>query len=360
MLIRLLSCLLLISLAGACGCAGPTMRTGVSSPVLSSPASPFGGYSCQNSSELSALWHQRATAQDPGDYPIGPGDLLRISVAGIEQLEKQEVRVSGDGTIDLPYAGSLTVAHMTDDELARELRMRLQEYIRDPQVSILDEEDKSRTVRVMGLVNKPGLIVLSTSKESLMDALAEAGGLRDDASQRILFIPTPATRLSDQEAMAGGPNSTPGGDFVSASYEYQRAAPIVKNLHDDAQRSCFDLPARPGDTLIVPVAGNVTVDGWVANPSAVNLTPGMTATGAVAAAGGALFSTKAEILRTAENSERSALPIDLSAIKAGRAPDPPLEAGDVVIVKRSIAGAVPYTAYFLLQRFSSGVAIPTP
>lgn len=147
---------------------------------------------------------------------------------------------------------------------------------------------------------------------------------------------------------------------MPASFEYQGVAPIVMNLHDDAQRTCFELPARPGDTLIVPVAGNVTVEGWVGTRGAVNLTPGMTVTGAVAAAGGALFSSKAEILRTSLNGERRSLQVDLSAAEAGQAIDPPLESGDVVIVERSVAGAAPYAAYSLLERFSSGVAIPVP
>ena len=50
------------------------------------------------------LWHDRSIGMNPSDYPVGPGDLLRITVPGIDQLEKQEVRVHGDGTITLPFA----------------------------------------------------------------------------------------------------------------------------------------------------------------------------------------------------------------------------------------------------------------
>jgi protein involved in polysaccharide export with SLBB domain len=250
---------------------------------------------------------------------------------------------------------------MSDDEVARELDLRLSEYIRDPQVGVFDEEDKSRTVRVMGLVNKPGLIVLASQRESLMDALAEAGGIRDDASQRILFIPGGGAQASNSVRTTPlGSADSSNGMAIPASYEYSGATPIVMDLHDDAQRTCFELPARPGDTLIVPVAGNITVDGWVGTRGAVNLTPGMTVTGAIAAAGGALFSSKAEILRTNPNGGRTALQVDLSAIKAGQAADPPLEPGDVVIVERSVIGAGPYAVYSLLERFSSGVAIPIP
>jgi protein involved in polysaccharide export with SLBB domain len=138
------------------------------------------------------------------------------------------------------------------------------------------------------------------------------------------------------------------------------SAPIVMNMHDDIQRSCLELPARPGDTVIVPVAGNVTVEGWVRSPGAVNLTPGMTVLGAIAATGGALFSSRAEILRSNAGNQRVELTVNLSSLEAGTGSDLPLEAGDVVIVEHSIIGAVPYAVYSVLGHLSPGLAIPVP
>jgi protein involved in polysaccharide export with SLBB domain len=338
---------------------------------------------CQASSEFRQLWHERAAQLSAADYPIGPGDLLRITVVGIDQLEKLEVRVTGDGTVAFPFAGTVSVTRMTDDDLERELERRLSTYIRDPEVSVFNEEDKSRTVRVMGLVNKPGLMVLASQSETIMDTIAEAGGLRDDASQRILFIParalppgfSAASPYSNanpppapREALSPGTtDKTPAnvdshGDeaLMPVSYADTAAAPIVMNMHDDNERRCLELPARPGDTVIVPVAGNVTVEGWVRTPGAVNLTPGMTVLGAIAAAGGALFSSNSEILRSDSEDQRLTLTVNLSAIRSGASPDLPLQAGDVVIVNRSVVGAVPYAVYSILGRFSPGLAIPIP
>jgi len=102
------------------------------------------------------------------------------------------------------------------------------------------------------------------------------------------------------------------------------------------------------------------VEGWVRSPGAVNLTPGMTVIGAIAAAGGALFSSNAEILRSSLEEHRTAISLNLSAAENGEAPDLPVEAGDVVIVERSALGAVPYAVYALLSRFATGFAIPIP
>ena len=124
---------------------------------------------------------------------------------------------------------------------------RLSEYIRDPQVSVFDEEDKSRTVRVMGLVNKPGLIVLASPRESLMDAFAEAGGLRDDASQRILFIPGRRMAPADLSRQR-----RPAGLTLECLWRVpplrmtiRRDAPIVMDLHDEAQDLASNCPPGP-------------------------------------------------------------------------------------------------------------------
>jgi len=340
------------------------------------------GSGCQASPEFKQLLDERTAPLSVADYPIGPGDLLRITVVGVEQLEKLEVRVTGDGTITFPFAGTVFVARMTDDDLERELERRLSAYIHHPEVSVFNEEDKSRTVRVMGLVNKPGLIVLASQSETIMDTIAEAGGLRDDASQRILFIPALARRPglsitgphSNLISSPASPDALPPAIAEEApayadshnealtmvSYASMAAAPIAINMHDDDERRCLELPARPGDTVIVPVAGNVTVEGWVRAPGEVNLTPGMTVLGAIAAAGGALFSSKGEILRSGLQDQRGAVAVNLSAIRSGASPDVPLQAGDVVIVDRSVVGALPYAVYSIFGRFSPGLAIPIP
>src|SRR5207248_1454798 len=71
--------------------------------------------------------------------------------------------------------------------------------------------------------------------------------------------------------------------------------PIEINLTTAKSESELDVPVRPGDTIIVPAAGEVMVDGWVRNPGAFHIMAGMTAVSAVSAAGGSLFSDAAEV-----------------------------------------------------------------
>src|SRR3972149_222203 len=67
--------------------------------------------------KLAQLWHLRSKERSVSDYPIGPGDILEISVTAIEELRSRVVRVSGDGTISLPFIGKITAAGLTEEEL---------------------------------------------------------------------------------------------------------------------------------------------------------------------------------------------------------------------------------------------------
>ena len=136
--------------------------------------------------------------------------------------------------------------------------------------------------------------------------------------------------------------------------------PIEIDLTTAKSESKLDVPVRPGDTIIVPAAGEVMVDGWVRNPGAFHIVPGMTAVSAVSAAGGALFSETAEVLRTDTGGTRRSISIDLVKVKAGKEPDVPVQEGDVVVVKHSPIGAVPYAFYEIFTKFGTGMYLPIP
>jgi polysaccharide biosynthesis/export protein len=118
----------------------------------------------------------------------------------------------------------------------------------------------------------------------------------------------------------------------------------------------LDMPVRPGDVLFVPAAGSVYVQGWVDKPGLFPITPGMTALGSIAAAGGALYTSSATLIRTEQTGVRREVALNLSEIKSGQEPDVPVRGGDVIVVNRSVVGALPYTVYFLLSR--SGLGLP--
>src|SRR5262249_19572530 len=136
---------------------------------------------------------------------------------------------------------------------------------------------------------------------------------------------------SPEKIAAGGKPSASNHDGIGQlSFTIKQSDPIQIDLSSARGSKDFvDLPARPGDVIIVPASGEVMVQGWVVNPGAFKITPDMTALGAITAAGGEQFSSSATVLRTGEDGDKVQIPINLSRVKSGNEPDVPVQSGDV-------------------------------
>jgi protein involved in polysaccharide export with SLBB domain len=231
-------------------------------------------------------------------------------------------------------------------------------------------------VAVMGAVQKPGTYDMANDGDSLMDMIGLAGGLSPGASQTILFSPVAGRQVNYGDA-AGSMPDRPAPDVGTVNEAYASADPssptitkvsggtraqrsIVLDIDMAQQQACLGLPARPGDLVIVPAAGQVMVGGWVQNPGAFAITPRMTLLGAVSAAGGPLFSWNAELLRPDPSGGKTITEYSLTKLRSGQETDPPVQSGDVVMVEKSVVGAVPYTLYFLATRFGTGLGFALP
>jgi protein involved in polysaccharide export with SLBB domain len=111
---------------------------------------------------------------------------------------------------------------------------------------------------------------------------------------------------------------------------------------------------------MVPIAGQVMVQGWVQGAGAYRITPGMTLLGAISAAGGATFSWTAALMRTDSDGKETFTEFSLTKLQKGQERDVAVQSGDVVVVERSAIGAVPYTIFMLFQRFGTGVGMGVP
>ena len=133
---------------------------------------------------------KRSEAAD--SYHIGANDVLTIDVFGHEDLGKT-LKVSPRGSINFPLIGTVNAEGQTVDDLAAEIKERLaKDFIQDPQVTVSVWEYLSQWVNVVGDVVHPGRYYM-TGATTLIDALSQAGGLKDTAGREILV-----TRRSDQ------------------------------------------------------------------------------------------------------------------------------------------------------------------
>ena len=114
-------------------------------------------------------------------YPIGPGDVLGISIWKDEALTK-DVVVLPDGVISFPLVGLIKAAGKTVAQLKSELEERLSQYVTDPVLNVEVKQVNSMIIYVIGRVNTPGRISLNTNITALQ-ALATAGGLNPFAKR---------------------------------------------------------------------------------------------------------------------------------------------------------------------------------
>jgi polysaccharide export outer membrane protein len=337
------------------------------------------GAADDSSAELEALWRERtqvSASKSSSGFTLGPGDVLQISVPMIPQLNDRTVRVSENDTIALPLIGDINVAGMTEQDLRQELASRLGRYMYNPQVEVFLKTPENRVVSVLGSVKAPGRYLVASRSDTIMTLLSRAGGTTDTAGAQILFFPAPSHAppgSQHQGTVVASSSNAPFDQFAKNDSNnsmvdsdsplgeprtlanYRRGEPLV--LTTAGPEQYLDMPVQPGDVLFVPAAGSVSVQGWVDKPGLFPITPGMTALGSVAAAGGALFTSDATLVRAERDGGRREIALDLPKIKAGQEPDVPVRGGDVIVVERSVAGAVPYSIYFLLSKLGLGVPI---
>lgn len=126
-----------------------------------------------------------ATASDIGDYRLGPGDKLRITVYN-EPALTGEFTVTGSGTIAFPLIGGVPARDLTIEALQDAIRTKLAAgYAKDPRVSV--EVLNYRPYYILGEINKPGEYPYSTGL-SMEQAVAAAGGFTYRAKTRIILL----------------------------------------------------------------------------------------------------------------------------------------------------------------------------
>ncbi|CAL60908.1 putative polysaccharide export protein [Herminiimonas arsenicoxydans] len=132
------------------------------------------------------------------DVPLGPGDVLKITVFGNPDLTL-ETRVSEAGSISYPLVGDVKVGGLSSNEAERKIAELLDKggFVRKPQVNLMVTEMQSQQVSVLGQVNKPGRYPVD-GKRSLTDILALAGGANEEAGDTVILTHTQDGKTSKE------------------------------------------------------------------------------------------------------------------------------------------------------------------
>lgn len=160
------------------------------------------------------------------DFVIGNGDVLAINVWKQPDLSKS-VPVRSDGKVSLPLIGEVMASGQTPLKLEQEITTKFQPYLADPEVTVMVEQINSEKFNILGRVTKPGSYSL-VNPTTVLDAIALAGGCRDFAKQKSIYI---LRRNSD-------------GSETKLPFNYQD---VIKG-----KNTAQNVELQPRDTIVVP------------------------------------------------------------------------------------------------------------
>jgi polysaccharide biosynthesis/export protein len=243
------------------------------------------------------------------DYIIGPEDLLDIQVWGNKDLN-QTVFVRPDGRTSLPLVGEIAVAGKSVQQLQDHLTNVYEKTVKGAVVTVIVKEIRSRPVYFVGGFGKPGVMQL-TRELTLLQAISIVGGVvpNADAEKGFLLrgdkrIPVDFNRLVQRGDMSQNPK------------------------------------LEPGDSVVVPLADAVYVNGEVKTPGAVKYTGDLTILKALTQAGGMTplaAGGRVDVLRgNAEKKERIRVDVDKMMRSPDENPDVRLQPNDIIFVPQRL------------------------
>jgi polysaccharide export outer membrane protein len=247
---------------------------------------------------------------------VGANDLIAVSVYDAPELSRS-IRISADGFIRLPMLQQRIKAagsYPAELESAIVKALREEQILVNPFVTVTIAEYHSRPISVAGAVKMP-LVFQAEGPTRLLEAIARAQGLRDDAGPDIL---------------------------VSISQTGADGAPVVltrrinmRGLIDDADPA-LNLQLTGGEEIRVPEVSKIYIVGNVRKPGAFPVQDGgdTTVLQMLALAEGLMpFAGKqAFIYRREGAGAKSEIAVPLDKIMKREAPDVLLTANDILYI----------------------------
>ncbi len=239
-------------------------------------------------------------------YRVGVGDVLDIRLANMPTRESTLYTVLNPGVVEYPLLiGAVAVDGMTTEEIAALLNREIK-VIDHPIATVTVRDYASHAVTITGMVDSPGKKVLRREAMPLYAVLAEA-------------LPRPeATAVT---IVRGGKNQALSMTNEQSMSTLVMAGDIIRVSGDSATGKRF-----------------VYVGGDVASTGEREFREGMTLTQALLASGGVARGEKASAKVARRNASGFLITSEYNvrAIEEGKAPDPVLEAGDRIEVKRGV------------------------
>ena len=349
----------------------------------------------------------------PHDYIIGSGDVLDIEVFDVKELSR-EVRVSQTGSIGIPLVPvRLHVAGLTEVQAEQKVAEILESngLVTHAEVSVSVKERKSKPITVVGAVPHP-MVYQADRPVTLLEVLAEAGGVANDAGDTVIVVrPVQEVQSDSSEPPAIGPEDPQSAAALASS---SKASPLEQTTSlvgsgkgasakmqtvpqpavPSAQNTASSNPPVPsepppltntmtinlndlmetgdtknnitlqaGDIVTVPHAGIVYVLGAVNKAGGfvlANDRSQLTALKILSLAGGLTRTAKSDhavIVRKDNQGQQHEVPVDLKKVLNRTAEDLQLQPSDILYVPESGAKQALLRSIEFGLALGSGVAL---
>jgi polysaccharide biosynthesis/export protein len=301
---RLSRSILLFSII-ASSCVGLPRSAAAQAPPSAAP--PANAAPAQTApSAASQISSQPMSMLYPGeDFRLQPGDLISVRVF-LQSDYQATVRIGADGTVQLPFIGSVPLQGLTVHaaQLLVADRLRDGQFYRDPDVIIQVQDTVNGSILITGELHAT---VPVATQRSLKEVLLAAGGLPATASHTVKIV---RPGLKD---------------------------PIVVELGTDlAASETANVQVQPHDIIQITRASVVYVLGAFRSQGAVPLDQAspLTLMQLAALSGGINYEGQyndLRLIRTVGN-DRKVVKVNIKKVRDGKADDPILQANDIVFL----------------------------
>jgi polysaccharide export outer membrane protein len=270
-------------------------------------------------------------AQEPAvNFPrpgLAAGDQIAVHMYDFPDLGSGvHVHVATDGTVHLPYAGTIQAAGMSPDEFQSAITQALRDrgIVKDPNVTVEIETAVNMTVDVIGQVQAPKAIPLY-APEPISYILSQVGGFNGLAAHHLTIIHP--------------------RDELPTSLDYEPDAPSAATLHTMVQpgdivhvssRGVYFIAGEVNRPGIYPIGGGLNL-GQASAASGMGVVKQLTLLEALAQCGGITniaARSKMRILRTIDG-KREEIMVDQVKLYKGEVADPIIHPNDIIYIPTS-------------------------
>lgn len=345
------------------------------------------------------------------DYLIGSGDMISVNVFDVPELSR-DLRVSQAGEISMPLVPvRMHVAGLTELQCEQKIAEVLEAngLVSNAQVGVMVKEHRSRPITIVGAVMHP-MVYEADRNVTLLELLAEAGGIANDAGDTVIVTRQPAATFVqipnpdpipekgapgageppalDPETGSGATsapaaskdaNVFPSASDMAAAKPATTAVPTVPvdsppppngnaltiNLNELLETGDMrnNVVLQAGDIVTVPHAGIIYVLGAVNKPGGFvvsNDRSQFTTMKVLALAGGLTNVAKTDhalIIHQSAQGKQSQSEIDLKKVLKQQVEDPTMHASDILYVPEDRTKQVILKAVELGIIIGTGVAV---